>query len=401
MKFAWVLLGLVVTCGSARAGVYSTADGDDFRLSINVTKFFETFNVVRSIGIDKVEKDNPLRKRYFLYEALGGARPPNDLTLEQKLDYSAVLIRRKKFQQAIEYLTPLTRQHPEIFLFDCHLAMAYWGSGQPGNDRRALDIQSQVLSKRGWPATFGELSPEQKPFFENAMGWNEGPFDFYRKTETYLLKLMKLRLAEPAGAPFDSVDAIFDDGKKPAKAVRFVNDDGKFEPGRTSAAELRKLPPAALENVEQLLLWLPEDLRLYWLLGELANTKWTRDQLNIPDDPNLSKSKRDLSIANRDVAIDNMKASDKIFRELVLDFQIRVPDLRDRRHVLNEFIQTVPVAPPSIEDFDVEVTKAKLKDDPAIAFNPRTIATTFVAGMAVGIFAIWQFQEFRRRRRGG
>ena len=80
------------------------------------------------------------------------------------------------------------------------------------------------------------------------MGWNEAPFAMYRKSETYLLKLMKLRVAEPPGAPFDTVDALFDDGKKPAKAVKFVNDEGKFEPGKTSAAELRKLPDDAARN---------------------------------------------------------------------------------------------------------------------------------------------------------
>src|SRR5437016_6019858 len=123
MKFVTSLLLIAIFTCPASAGVYNTAD-NDFPLSQNVAKFRETLGFVRSIGYDKVDFDNPLRKRYFLWEALGGARPPADLTVEQKLDYSAVLIRRKKHQQVIEFLTPLVRQHPDAILFESHLAMA-------------------------------------------------------------------------------------------------------------------------------------------------------------------------------------------------------------------------------------------------------------------------------------
>jgi len=270
-----------------------------------------------------------------------------------------------------------------MFLFDSHLAMAYWGAGQQS---RAIEILTQALSKRGWPETYGELSDEQRAFIDNSMGWNEGLFDFYRKTETHLLKLMKLRLAEPVGAAYDAVDAIFDDGKKPAKAVKFVNDDGKFEPGRVAAAELRKLQPGSLEIVEQLTLWLPEDLRLYWLLGEFANAQWSPEQLTNP--------------VKRDLALDNLRAANKIFDELVYDFKIRAADLRDRRQILHEYMETIEAAPPSIAEFEKKVTD-ELNKNLKATMDTRTIVITFAAGMAVGIFAIWQFQELRRRRRGG
>lgn len=56
---------------------------------------------------------------------------------------------------------------------------------------------------------------------------------------------------------------------KPAVPVRFVNDAGAYEPGALAAAERAKLPPDAVAVVQQLLLWFPSDVRLYWLLAEL------------------------------------------------------------------------------------------------------------------------------------
>ncbi len=57
-----------------------------------------------------------------------------------------------------------------------------------------------------------------------------------------------------------------DSGKTP---VRFVNDEGKYQPGHLAAAERAKLPQDAIPIVQQMMLWFPGDTRLYWLLAEL------------------------------------------------------------------------------------------------------------------------------------
>jgi hypothetical protein len=394
----------MVAATTAHAGIYNSSQLETVRTTPsiqrrNVLKFLETLRYVRSIGIDKVEVDNSLRRNYFLCEALASGRTPNGLTLEQEIDYSAVLIRRKKFSQAIEFLEPRARRHADVFLFSCHLAMAYWSSGQQGFDRRAVESLREVL-RRAWPKTFGELSDEQRAFLTGSMGWNEGDFDFFRKTESYLLDLMQRRLTEPAGKSFDAVDAIFNDGQKSPKAVRFVNDAGKFEPGRLAASERRKLPANALEIVAQLTLWLPEDLRLYWLLGEVANVEGKADQLTI--DPDLPKAKLNDAIDKRDLAVENLKASNTIFNELVEQFKVRAADLRERRQIMRDFMSTPIVRDaPALDDFENKDEKVPDKVIPPAPTDTRLIVTTFVAGMAVGIFAVWQFQEIRRRRRGG
>lgn len=391
MKFTSSIFGILLVAAGAQAGIYNTTETDDIRLSTDISQFRDTLVKVRSIGFDKVDFDNILRKRYLLNEALGGTTPAG-LTLEQKLDYSAVLLRRKKFQQAIDFLAPIARQHPEIFLFDCHLAMAYWLSGQQGNDRRAIEILSQALSKKSWPENFHDLTEEQRNFLLTSMGWNEGPYDFYRTAELHLLKLMKQRLAEPAGTPFETVDAIFDGGK--GAAIKFVNDDGKFEPGRVASNQVAKLPPRALEIVEQLLLWLPEDLRLYWLLGEIANSQWTPEDLK-------RDAKNSKDALKREQAFNNLKAANTIYKELIDDFQVRAKDLRERRQIMRDYVQTVEAPQVTFDAIEKTLDDADKKATPGVPMTTRTMAITFAAGMAVGIFAVWQFQEIRRRRRGG
>jgi cytochrome c-type biogenesis protein CcmH/NrfG len=59
----------------------------------------------------------------------------------------------------------------------------------------------------------------------------------------------------------EDLDPIFE--------VKFVNEAGKYEPGRLAEAERKKLPPDAIAIVQQMVLWSPTDARLYWQLGEL------------------------------------------------------------------------------------------------------------------------------------
>jgi hypothetical protein len=88
-----------------------------------------------------------------------------------------------------------------------------------------------------------------------------------------LLKLVKLRLAETRGPKLQPENELPDQ----IWPVNFVNDAGTYEPGVLAAAEKAKLPGGdfaeAIATVQQLVLWFPFDVRLYWLLGELYAAK--------------------------------------------------------------------------------------------------------------------------------
>lgn len=121
-----------------------------------------------------------------------------------------------------------------------------------GDWERAYDYLV-VANTEEPPASLKGLSPAQLDW---QLKLNRGP----------LAKLYKARAheAQPGRKPTpqtETVDAIF--------PVRFVNAEGKYEPGNLAPAERAKLPPDAIAIVQQLLLWSPTDSRLYWLLAEL------------------------------------------------------------------------------------------------------------------------------------
>jgi hypothetical protein len=373
------LHGILILCVAlavtavARAGIYNTAEEDDIRLDPSFAKFRTTLKDVEMIGFPasaKLEFVSAIRKRYLLWEALAGKSPPRDLSIEDEIDYTAVLLRRKS-PEAVPYLEQVTRRHPENILLQSHLAQAYWSV--PGNESRAIDVLNRLLSKRTWPELFQDMDQDQREMLVK-IGWSDHPTDFYRRVEGYLLKLMRLRSKEPAGQPFQAVDAIFDGGT-PSTPIRFVNDKGEFEPGKVSLAEKKKLPANARDIVQQLLLWMPEDRRLYWLLGEIYNTEGTKD---------------------------GMIAASSIFDELVFTFNQRAPDLRERRQQLRDHVKQFNDKGMAVDDFEKALKKVETTETPPtplLAMTSQSIAVTFASGFVVGLFALWQFQELRRRRR--
>jgi hypothetical protein len=90
-------------------------------------------------------------------------------------------------------------------------------------------------------------------------------------------------------------DRIFD--------VNFVNAAGQYEPGVLADAEKAKLPPDALATVQQLVLWFPFDVRLYWLLAEVyAATGELKTAAKILDECawSLEYSNRKVLMAHRE-----------------------------------------------------------------------------------------------------
>jgi tetratricopeptide (TPR) repeat protein len=343
------LLTIALTHPSiASAGLYNTAEPDEGSLDPNYLKFGETLNVLRSIGADKVEVERPLRKRYLLQADLFTKLDLAKLSAEEKLNMSAVLIRRRRFSDAIQLLMPATRQHPDMFLLQANLATAYH---QNGDNSRARDTIKDCLD--AWPKQWQELSDGQRAFLMS-IGWNEGPFGFYREVETYYYKLLKLRSRKAKAV--DAIDALFD--------VKFVGDSGEFEPGTISKAEKAKLPRNARQIVEQLLVWLPYDLRLQWLLGEILNAQGEAE---------------------------DVKAARKIFDTLVSLDGMRAKELMARRQALNSRNEPAATAvDPTID--------ADQKDKPAATLDWRGLVVAFVAGIIVAIFTHWQYREIQRRR---
>lgn len=175
------------------------------------------------------------------------------LTVEDRVNLGECLIRLQQPQLAVEVLKPAADRRADNFMVYANLAMAYQLVGQWD---RAIDAEREALKL--WPRRWPGLSSAQLARL--------------RRAETAHLELMQLRRQESfrqrPGMPQTELklDALF-------PGVRFVGRSGGYEPGELAEEQRAKLPPDALETVQQLVLWLPHDFALQWLLAELLNAQ--------------------------------------------------------------------------------------------------------------------------------
>jgi hypothetical protein len=196
-------------------------------------------------------------------------------------------------------------------------------------------------------------------------------------------RLKEERLAKKNKALPETVDPIFvdEDSKEfPRPAVKFLNEKGEFEVGRIAKAEKAKLPKDAIEIVEQLLLWMPTDQRLMWLLGEVSNA-------SIMDCTKENERNRML------------RSTYKIFQTVtpLENPPSFAPMAKIRLDALTPIVE-------KLKDENVidESQVPKDREPNGTTAWPldwwRTVIVGFITGLAVGMFSIWQLQEIRRRR---
>jgi len=370
------------------AGIYSTMDAEEEtdRRSPNFQVFQKTLLAWQSIPAPE-GANPPLKRRYVLLEKLGGKGASALVKPEEILDYTAVLIRRGKADEASNILKDASNKYPDNFVILSQLATANF-LASPELRANARDYMREAFEK--WPAQWNDLNQTQKTFLES-IGWEETAFDRYRRYEKHFDRLMKNRISEENRLKKkmvlkDTVDPIFGEVDKP---VRFVNDKDEFEVGRIPADEFKQLPPDADVIVQQLLVWMPNDERLLWLLGEVLNARAMQ-----------FKDKKD-----RDSAIRN---AGHVFQQLESMTFNRTgmygkKEIKHRFEVMNDYIKKLPP-----DDFldprqkEVDKVIEDLKDkDVALIENPifqRTLVVGLITGFIIGVFTLWQLQEMRRRR---
>jgi hypothetical protein len=207
-------------------------------------------------------KPNPDRAKVL---ARVGDRPPAK-TADEEAAACADLVRLGNsdagafVDRALNRLAPRTRdRQPNYFVFTtlaaAHAARGEWQEAETYHGAALFDAQ---------------LPPHVK-------GWTDAQRDWLRKfDDAYIPHYYRLHRTEAAAKPRPAPE---DEGPTPlfplpgkdgaAAPVRFVNEQGAYEPGALAAAERAKLPPDALAVTQQMLLLFPGDTRLYWLLAEL------------------------------------------------------------------------------------------------------------------------------------
>ncbi|MFN4260476.1 MAG: hypothetical protein ACK4RK_14375 [Gemmataceae bacterium] len=271
-----LLLGLLPHA-SLRAGLYRTDGpnagpeaGPDGSVEPFALDYFRTSvlpNVLKIALHDEANRNTPQRLEALQrLDALQQKERRGELTTEDRVNMSYYLLRlhnpqENQFathaQKAFAVLFPTTREARDNFLAFSNMATVYQMLGET---RSAVDMLQMALDV--WPTQYPGFTPEQLQWFKRA--------------EEAQLKLLRARLRE-RGQPADNVDDLF--------GVQFIGESGQYEAGTIAAAEKVKLPPDAEALVQQLILWMPGDTRLYWLLGELLNAQGKiEDAWNVMED---------------------------------------------------------------------------------------------------------------------
>ncbi len=364
----------------AQGGLYNPGESDegaiypDFINGPPGRNFRDVVLNLRTISVKLPQVDNPVRRRYvFMEELLGKTSAAGLPTTQDRLQGSAVLVRRRKFKEAEQMLRPIATAQGQLanIPVQSNFATALHLGGELQNAYYTL----RPVVEKHWPAHWDELSEDGRRDLES-LGWNEGLFTFYRDCDSRYLKLLRLRLTEQRAKKKEEglvqpPDVIFDDGKQPPAPVRFVGESGDFEAGKIASPEKAKLPPNALPIVQQLNVWMPDDLRLYWLLGELYNAQGGEQGIR----------------AAYQVFIDLSKiepVSDEVKREL-----------RTRIGVLSNAVEAFDREQAS--KFGKEFKQIEKQSD-AFPIDWRTVVVSFGVGFLLALFAVWQVREIMRRR---
>jgi tetratricopeptide (TPR) repeat protein len=420
MRLWCMLLGLAVfwtTCAeTARAGVYSTIEPDWTLSDLHFRKFQEkSLTPLKQLGT--AEAMDSWQKYYHL-AATGllvakeppGRGEPDILTVEERLNLGTCLLRVRLLtkevpakdqklviiplaEKAIRILDAASKHERDNFLVMSTLGTAYQ---MTGDYQRAGDWLSEAW--RYWGQPFNKLSAERRKFLVETMKWTEEKFAWYSKCEKYQRHLVRLRLRElKQGLPtfaqaMERLDPLFDPDPAPAgyQPLRFVGESGQFEPGKIAAAEMAKLPPDAILVVEQLLVWMPDDLRLYRLLGELLNAKGDVASARIVFEEFLGKFSQ---IGLGKVADPN---------DLFPHFLEKYPEVGGRLKALKEYVPPLPKDQAHAQ----EGTKPPGDSTPPppavgeIKLDWQALAVGLGAGALAGFLLAWRLRQILQRRAG-
>jgi len=231
LRSVWVVLALLTGTASAHAGLYYSEEVVA-ELPSQWRGFLLDQRLLRQIAIKPTGAvpAGPARQHYRrAADKLSKTARERALTADEAADLGALHVRLGDVDQAVAVLRAAQRLHPNHFQIAATLGTAWQLQGDL--DQAAVCLQQAV-----------RLAPGK-----------------LQRAEEYHLKLVRLRRQKPDP---QALDDLF--------GVRYVGDDGKYQPGKIGEAERKKLPSDAAAVVQRLALWLPADGRLLWQLAELA-----------------------------------------------------------------------------------------------------------------------------------
>jgi hypothetical protein len=274
--FAVPVLLTILFVLPARAGLYSPdepfnfeIDSDGFARPIQFAGGFDSILAgMREVGRLPRTPDEPPnsdRKVYLDRVAQRQKKGVSALTPDELAGYTADLIRLNRPSEALNILQPLARDPRRGgFLAYAHLAVGHSAlAGWP----EAYEQEQMAVRYSDFPASFAKLTKPQLAWLKRVEREYYYPFLVHRAEDSRRKRSRDLN---------EDVDAIFPSAVPPKKAddpFRVAVDGAEYKAGSIAETERKKLPKDAMAIVQQLVLWHPQDARLYWLLGELYNAE--------------------------------------------------------------------------------------------------------------------------------
>ena len=257
-------IGLLLLCttllmgpASVAAGLYTPAEPTPFTVDadgnlkelvyVPVFKSLldERFNGLNPAGVLTQDGRPTFRGTYQARLA--------DMTAADPLGRSAALLRLGRFDEAVNLLQPQSRSRNLNYPLLMNLAHAHTGRGEFDE---AIRIHAAALFDAEPPAELPGCPPSVMTRL----------LKLERESYAKRLRLRRNEASRRIEAETQQVPDLFGTADAP---MIWLNDQGRYEPGKLQPAERAKLPKDAVAVVQQLLLWSPEDTPLLWLLAEL------------------------------------------------------------------------------------------------------------------------------------
>ncbi|MCX7699746.1 MAG: hypothetical protein N2039_02615 [Gemmataceae bacterium] len=271
-KLEWLVL-------SAILGWVGSARPTDFpdRLAL-VREFVNDRGNIEPLSFD--------RFRLRLGDLVGiGVAGPNSTELRQKVLRRRDELNARRARLTVDELLVLGECHYR--LNDLEGAYSAWLEASVKDRRAYLPlshlamlklIRGELAEARRYRLAARDNRPREIP------GLTPAQAEWFFRIEAFLDRLISLRLAEQRAS-------LATEQYKPDDlfGIAALTAGESFRPGPLDESELSSLPTDAVPAVQLLLLWMPHDSRLYWLLGELYNAlgqpSWALTILNECVDP--------------------------------------------------------------------------------------------------------------------
>jgi hypothetical protein len=409
VPFLW----LVLAASPARAGIYLTDEKPLLPLPTDFHPIRLALIGYREIPLEKVRQEDPtsIRTTYRgLLARLEESKRQGTLLLPDRIDLGALYLRLSspgainRYRDAKLVLEEAERQSPESwslrFLLFANLAATYHGLAeseqQPLYFDQAIAYQKRALAV--WPDAY--------PVWRfDWVGQN------YRRAELFYLRLLEVRREEqrrrPTARGFEQVDDLF-------TGVRFVGPGGEYQAGKIARESWDLLPPDAPQIVLQLIYWFPYDDRLYWLFGEILNSRnQVREAHAVLNELVAERNLRNVRDLNRHRLIlqETAESIDAVLAVIAKNPSLTpylVMALSPRGSVAitpgfgSAMLET---ASPAVEYYVQEMSQRQQQEQlggPAPG-PPRgqrewgAIFGGFLLGILVGILGVWQVRQWRLR----